>query len=733
MKKRINQINILLLFLFAVSIAKAQEIKFFHKELTSFDSIKNIDDWKKQNLNNNDINTVSANNNSKLRSASSYTGWEHEEYHMQYKNIPIEYATIKIHKKDGDIKSINGEYYENIKLDITPNISESMALEKAKKYIGADLYIWEDNSERDFLVKTNQAYLLNPPKGELVICKDYIHNDNKKLCLSYKFEIYAKQPLSRSYVYVDAKNGQVIHVNSIIKDDNGSAETRYSGTRTISTNFINNQYRLRDYDGQRGNGIETFNMHNGTNYANVTDFIDNDNNWTAAEYNNANKDNAALDAHWGAMMTYDYFKEVHNRNSFDNQGSVIKNYVHYGSNYGNAFWDGHVMTYGDGNSQYDAYTSLDVIAHEIGHGVTQYTAGLVYQGQSGALNESISDIWGACVDNYAGGRTFFAIWTHDDDINLSNLSTNERFLWNPKLGGQPDTYNGTNWYTGNNNNIGIHTNSGVFNFWFYVLSNGGSGFTDFNTLFLVSGIGINKAEQILYKALTEYFTPNTNYVTAAILTTYATQEIFGFCSEEVISVKEAWKAVGINLSLNIPTNLSITNTITNGTNVVYSAINTIDASNIIEENTIVTYRAGDQITLNPGFTVNTGAHVQAYTEECTNNFINRQNRIARSASIQNEIQKDEMDIAINNPEESILSENKIIVYPNPTNSLVNIHFFKFNKTASLSIYNSIGQMILNKDITKNNFNVDLTSFKAGVYTLHITSAVTNKTIQIIKQ
>lgn len=153
-------------------------------------------------------------------------------------------------------------------------------------------------------------------------------------------------------------------------------------------------------DTTRGNGIKTYNLNNSTNVANAVHFTDNDNNWTANEFNNAQKDNGALDAHWGAMMTYDYFKEIHGRNSYDDNNAELINYVHYDNNYENAFWRSSVkaMFYGDGDLYCDILTSLDIVSHEIGHAISEYSANLVYQDESGAIDESLSDIWAASVE-----------------------------------------------------------------------------------------------------------------------------------------------------------------------------------------------------------------------------------------------------------------------------------------------------------------------------------------------
>ena len=707
---RIIIITSILFFSFQI---KAQEIKIFQQEVTSLDKFHSIDDWKQNYLNMNcNLNKKNKTVNTANKMVSE---WEHNEYSISYKNIPIEYSMIKVHKKNGIIKLINGEYYEDVNLDILPKKSEQAALEKVKEYINADEYSWESN-QQDFFIKIKQEHLLLPPKGKLVICSDYLHAENKVLCLAYKFEIYATKPLSRDYIYIDASTLEIIHKNSIIKNINASAQTRYSGTQTISTQSFNGQYRLHDYDNNRGAGIVTYNMTNaGVNYAIATDFLDTDNNWTSAEYNNNAKDNAALDAHWGAMMTYDYFKQIHGRNSFDNQGSAILSYVHYGNAYDNAFWNGSVMTYGDGGTSFDALTSLDIAAHEIGHGVTTFSANLVYAGESGAINEGMSDIWGACVENFVGNSTNIEIWSIGEDIDIIN-QTGMRQMYNPTLSNQPFTFGGTNWFTvtgctpdQSNDKCGVHTNSGVFNYWFYLLSKGGSGVNDNSTPYSVSGISIAKSEQIVYKALTEYFTPNTNFGAASILTSYAAQEIFGFCSEEVISNKDAWKAVGVNLSLNIPINLTVSTNIPSGTTYSFLAVNTLTANNIIETNTNITYKAGNKIILTDGFHDKAGSNFHAYIEPCANNFDTRQLRTANSSSTYKQSKENISNIL----------KTQMLIYPNPSTGVFNINF-NAETTANIVVYDVMGKLILEKTINNtNSTSFDLAAQKTGIYILKI--------------
>ncbi len=467
-------------------------------------------------------------------------GFEHYKLQEYYNNIPVEFGTLIAHAKGNKVKSINGDYFDVEGVNTKPALTEKAALQSALNQIGAEVYMWQNPAEAKLM-----GYEF--PKGQLVILPDFQHKGSKAQSparLVYKFDIYAKKPVSRDYVYVDAQTGQIIYKDPIIKHAvaDGTADTRYSGTKNIKTDSYNGSYRLRDYS--RGNGIETYDMNEGTNYSNAVDFVDNDNNWTSAEYDNAAKDNAALDAHYGAQMTYDYWKTKHNRNSYDGNGAAIKSYVHYDKDYDNAYWNGSVMTYGDGSDTYfDALTSLDVAAHEIGHAVCSNTADLTYSNESGALNEALSDIWGASVEYFAEPNK--QTWLIGEDIEKRSGHDALRSMKDPKSEGQPDTYGGTNWYSGTADNGGVHTNSGVANYWYYLISVGGSGTNDNGDAYNVTGIGIDKAGKIVYRAESVYMTSTTNYADARDYTIQAAKDLYGAGSDEEKTVTNAWYAVGV--------------------------------------------------------------------------------------------------------------------------------------------------------------------------------------------
>ncbi|MBL0145154.1 MAG: M4 family metallopeptidase [Chitinophagaceae bacterium] len=467
-------------------------------------------------------------------------------YQQYYNNVKVELATVVALVVNDEVNYISAETY-SIKSNIqkTATITEAIALSKATSYIHASKYMWQEDNMGDLA-------LAKKPKAELVYINDALNGEG--IVLAYKFNIYASQPVSRDLVYVNAANGKVVFKNALIKHTNalGTAATKYSGTKSITTDFTGTNYRLRRTSPTML-GIETFNMQKNANYNLAVDFTDNDNNWTAAEYNNANKDNAALDAHWGAQQVYDYWKNIQNRNSYDNAGGKIASYVHYDNAYDNAYWNDDFMTYGDGSAPaaggFKPLTSLDVCSHEIGHAVCTYTCNLTYSNQSGAMNEGFSDIWAACLENMVdpGNATYeiFLIGEQIDQTWVKGVNRNAlRDMANPPAQGQPDTYLGINWYTGTADNGGVHTNSGVLNKWFYILTQGEAGTNDIGSVYNVTGVGFAKSEKIAY--LTEtLLTASSNYAAARTAAITAATTLYGPCSAEVIATTNAWYAVGV--------------------------------------------------------------------------------------------------------------------------------------------------------------------------------------------
>ncbi|MET9620527.1 MULTISPECIES: M4 family metallopeptidase [unclassified Streptomyces] len=341
------------------------------------------------------------------------------------------------------------------------------------------------------------------------------------------------------HVVTDAKTGSKLYEWQAI--ETGTGNTMYSGQVTLGTAP---SYTLTDTG--RGNH-KTYNLNGGTSgtgtlFSNTTDVWGNG---TAS-----NKETAGADAHYGAALTWDYYKNVHGRSGIRGDGVGAYSRVHYGNAYVNAFWSDSCfcMTYGDGSGNTKPLTSIDVAAHEMTHGVTSNTAGLQYSGESGGLNEATSDIFAAAVEFYANNAQDKGDYLVGEKIDIRGNGTPLRYMDKPsKDGSSKDA-----WYSGIGS-IDVHYSSGPANHWFYLLSEG-SGAKTVNGVnydsptsdgLPVTGIGRDKAALIWFKALTTKFGTTTNYAGARTGTVDVAKALYGATSPEVTAVENAWAAINV--------------------------------------------------------------------------------------------------------------------------------------------------------------------------------------------
>ncbi len=344
------------------------------------------------------------------------------------------------------------------------------------------------------------------------------------------------------HVVTDAATGEKLYEWEAI--ETGTGNTVYSGTVTLGTTQSGSTYNLTD--GARGNH-KTYNLNRGTS-GTGTLFSGPDDVW--GNGSPSNLESAGADAHYGAALTWDYYKNVHGRSGIRGDGVGAYSRVHYGNNYVNAFWSDSCfcMTYGDGSGNANPLTSIDVAAHEMTHGLTSNTAGLNYSGESGGLNEATSDIFGSTVEFYANNSSDVGDYLIGEEININGDGTPLRYMDKPsKDGSSKDS-----WYSGIGS-VDVHYSSGPANHFFYLLSEG-SGTKTINGVTYnsstsdglpVTGIGRDKAEKIWFRALTTKFTSTTNYAAARTGTLAATGELYGTTSAEYKAVQDAWAGVAV--------------------------------------------------------------------------------------------------------------------------------------------------------------------------------------------
>ncbi|WP_394774752.1 M4 family metallopeptidase [Flavobacterium sp.] len=499
---------------------------------------KNIFEVKKADFD------LSPSDKMQLKSISDNHGRTLVTYQQIHNSVPVEGAIYKVRENKTKIDAF-GSTAKKLSVSSNYKINAVTALENVLKTVNAKQYIWENKKLGSLLDKNISA----KPQGELVYVGPNFSSELKEYYLAWKFDIYATNPQSSQTIYVDANSGKTILMLDLNRDSGiagqslGKGKSRYSGEVNFNTKQYADGYRLEGLQGKYNVPMYTMNMNHANQASDevITDFIDEDNIWN--ELHNKNHDEVAIDIHWGMQKTIEYYGEKFNRNSIDDKGMTIIGLAHLGNNVENASWTGGWAQFGDG---YDTpYVGLGITAHELTHGVTRFTAGLIYQGESGAMNESFSDIFGVSVEFYVGKDKKEDIWMLGSELYTHGSMRN---ISNPKAQGQPNTYGGVNWVNPLNtsyDNGGVHVNSGITNYWFYLLSEGGQGVNDLNNSYDVSAIGLAKAEKIAYITLTEYLSPSSNFSDMRQASLMVVEDLYGLASEEYKQVCNAWYAIGI--------------------------------------------------------------------------------------------------------------------------------------------------------------------------------------------
>jgi Zn-dependent metalloprotease len=491
-----------------------------------------------------DLLKISSENSLNLeRTYVDNVGIKHDYHQQYYKGIKVEGGNYTLHSKDNNYQHISGNFenIENLIVDVA--ITEKIALQKILSAVGAKEYAWQNAEAEKFIkdLKQNpkESYL---PKAELLIVRNwdlFEKTGEIKHHLCYAFYIRATQPDLDLRVYIDAQTGEIIAQKNMVCYADGMADTRYSGRVAIKTEAIANGYRLRDTQ----NNIQTLNAMGYTQNLGY-DFIDANNDWTAGEYNNAAKDNAALDAHFGATKVVQYWKNTHNRQSFDNTNTPLKQLVHAKTSDGangtteNASWtqSEKVVRYGDGGNIYKPLTALDWVAHETGHAYS-YGLGLdIVNPETSDLHEGLSDIWAMCIDRDD--------WLFGDQVqNNGKICT--RSIENPTL--STAAFQGASTYLSPTYNAipsyHPHGRGLVLAHWFYLLSEGKIGTNELNKGYFVEGIGKGAAEQIVY-GMYPYLT--NGWASVANAAKQSAKALYGACSPQYVSAVNALYAVNLD-------------------------------------------------------------------------------------------------------------------------------------------------------------------------------------------
>jgi Zn-dependent metalloprotease len=460
---------------------------------------------------------------------------------------------------------------KNKDMDVTPAIAAKSAIDKVVRAIAPG------------------AANLVPPKAELIIYPvmkevrvaaaankaeaDLNALDLEEVVDSYQLAwlVETRMTVGSKPVFYDtvvnARDGSVIDQWSMVQTVTGVGNSQYNGTVPINTTLSGSTYSMidatRGVSGTFGAMAITNANHTtsaGAVYSNTSNTWGDGQNYIAGgSTTNANGQTAAVNAMWGLMNTYDMLKNTMGWQSLDGKNTATYIAAHVNTAYDNAYYSDtcKCMYIGDGGTSFTSLGSIDVIGHEMGHGVTAATSNLTYRAESGGLNESASDIQGEVVEAYAraGGTGSLIPGSGNDWVMGKEIAKNGqplRWLYKPsKDGASPNAWSSSV------KRLDVHYSSGPNNRMFYFLANGSSSVStsDYYSAYLtqapknMTGIGTDKAFRIWFKALTTKFTSSTNYADARLKVLAAAQELYGVNSVEAKAVQRAYAAINVGTDI----------------------------------------------------------------------------------------------------------------------------------------------------------------------------------------
>ncbi|MFF0436138.1 M4 family metallopeptidase [Streptomyces sp. NPDC004327] len=447
-------------------------------------------------------------------------GTVHTRYERTYEGLPVLGGDLVVHQKKNGARSTTKATAAKIAVaSTTPALTATTAGKNAVAASGA---------AGDKATGSSARKVIWAVTGKPVLAWETIVTGTQ-----------ADGTPSKRHVITDANTGKQLESYEAI--ETGIGNTEYSGQVTLGTSA---GFSLTD--ATRG-GHKTYDLAGGTSgqgtlFTNSTD--------TWGNGLSSNRETAAADAHYGAAVTWDFYKNELGRSGIRGDGVAAYSRVHYGSAYVNAFWDDSCfcMTYGDGIGNTHPLTSLDVAGHEMSHGLTSSTANLRYSGESGGLNEATSDILGTSVEWYANNSTDAGDYLIGEKIDINGNGTPLRYMDQPSKDGSSADY-----WSKTVGRLNVHYSSGPANHFFYLLSEG-SGAKTINGVSYnsptyngstVTGIGRQAAYKIWYKALTTYMTSTTGYSGARTATLSAASDLYGAGSTQYNAVAAAWTAINV--------------------------------------------------------------------------------------------------------------------------------------------------------------------------------------------
>ncbi|WP_138475659.1 M4 family metallopeptidase [Dyadobacter bucti] len=450
----------------------------------------------------------------------------HQLFQLHYKNIPVEGCVFSLHSSDNVLKVAHGRIVPGLDINVVAQVDMQTALNAAME---------------DQKLTSESFSETEKPIGKLILTRTDENFLKESYRLAYVFELKSEKITHPYQVFVDAQNGQILKRIPLFRSCSDAHKplvasvmlpnyNRYLNGQAnlgFETEIVGNQYRLSAY----GNKLNTrIDVNSSGNWNNNPDVFNPTTNWSNANSN-------ATTAHYLGQKVHEMYQLLFGRNGINGGGSYPKILVGWNSVGAECFGD--MLRFGSSPLN-NSLVCADVLGHEYTHAVISNTANLVYQGEPGALNESISDIMGTTLEFYLFGAKGNYELGEDADQIRSMSNPRQGF---PIWGGQPqpDTYLGADWVPTNSQDDhgGVHTNSGVMNKWYWFMRTGGPTGTP---------LDYNKPARIVYRALQFYLHQNSTYYDAVEATEQAGIDLYGACSDVARQVSYAWTQVGIQSS-----------------------------------------------------------------------------------------------------------------------------------------------------------------------------------------